>query len=309
MVVLIALVACAARVRLALPDAPAGPQWPPAPATPRVAWLASVAGVGGGFGRPVDVACGPGPVVAVADVERAQVQVLDFVHDRVRVIQSAAGAPLGEPVGVAWADGELFVADASRRAVFAARGRGPLRAVAVGALVRPTDVLRAGGVTYVVDLGAHVVVTAAADGGLARIGDRGPVGTGLNYPVRAAVAADGSVLVADAGNAAISRVDAAGVTFFAGGLGRGGELLVQPKGVAIDPRGRVHVVDAAMQHVQVYEPDGTFAGRYGGPGEGDGELGLPGGLCIDPDGRVFVADSLHRRVQVYQILDLAEGSP
>ncbi|MEQ1571974.1 MAG: hypothetical protein ABMA64_40475, partial [Myxococcota bacterium] len=66
----------------------------------------------------------------------------------------------------------------------------------------------------------------------------------------------------------------------------------------VDEWGQLHVVDAGMQHVQVYAPDGALVGRYGGPGQ----LALPSGICID--GRtVFVADSLGGRVVVFELTE------
>ena len=58
-----------------------------------------------------------------------------------------------------------------------------------------------------------------------------------------------------------------------------------------DDRGRVIVADTRTSEIRVFDPDGSFAFRFGGPGEGPGELTEPCCLEFDPDGALWVRES------------------
>jgi len=53
--------------------------------------------------------------------------------------------------------------------------------------------------------------------------------------------------------------------------------------LAVDRAGRIYVVDAAAQVVQVFSPDGQLLMYFGGPDGGGHELSLPAGIAIDYD--------------------------
>lgn len=61
--------------------------------------------------------------------------------------------------------------------------------------------------------------------------------------------------------------------------------------VAEDPWGRLVVADIQSSEIRVFEPDGTFAFRFGGHGEGPGELTDPCCLEFGPDGTLWVRES------------------
>lgn len=306
---LLLLAACRPRMQVPALDAfPAGPLWPPPPDTPRVAWVGEIRPPSGRFARPIDVACGQGHVLAVADTDASAVWVIEADDGRWFRVQEADWLPFSSPVGVAFdGAGGLLVVDSERASVF--RGRGDKKGrfkVWVGppAFQRPTAIApRPDGSALVVDAGAHGLVHVSADGAATpEVGRRGGAGRGFNFPVDLAVGPRGEIYVADSLNALVQRAGPDGPIPVAGGPGDGGDRMIRPKGVAVDREGRVHVVDAGMQHVQVYDGAGRLLGRYGEPGSGPGQLGLPAGLCIDADDHVFVADSLNGRVQVYQLL-------
>lgn len=309
---LITLLACAARYVAPTFDAPPpGPSWPPAPDAPRIVWVGELRPPTGRFVRPMDVACGASHRVAVADADGGAVWVFDLPRRTSFVLTNTTQGALSAPVGVAFdGAGGLYVVDARRAAILHGRDdkRGRLEALAPeGQLTRPTALVsRPDGSFLVVDAGSHTVARLEGDGTVSPIAaHRGEPGAGLNFPVDVAVGRGGDLYVADALNGTISRVDTAGaLSVFAGG--RAGTL-VRPKGVAFDAEGSLHVVDGAMQHVEVYDEQGRLLGRYGEPGEGQGQLGLPAGICLDADGHVFIADSLNGRVQVYALVPTVEG--
>jgi sugar lactone lactonase YvrE len=82
----------------------------------------------------------------------------------------------------------------------------------------------------------------------------------------------------------------------------------QPKGITVDAEGRLYVVDAHFEAVQVFDPQGRVLMSFGREGQGPGEFWLPVGICADDSGMLWIADSYNRRVQVFRILP-EEGTP
>lgn len=285
-----------------------GPVWPRPPDAPQVRWVGGITPQHGGFQRPMDVGCGGGGLIAVADAGAGLVWLINTVNGQGFAVGDPDGTPLRSPVGVALDGvGGVLIADADRAAIY--RGRTDKRAavravVPEGQLFRPVAVLqRADGTVLVVDATAHQLVRLDTEAHVVPVSaGRGAAGHGLNFPVDVAVGPAGTMYVADAMNASVDLVLPDGsVEVFAGGALHRGATLLRPKGVAVDTRGNVHVVDGAMQHVVVFAADGRLLGRYGEPGDGPGQLGLPAGICIDGGGLIYVADSLNGRVQVYRL--------
>ncbi len=260
----------------------------------------------------MDVACGHENLLAVADPGAGSVYIIDLETGRWKASSWGGGEPLSSPVGISFQpDGSLLIVDSMRSAVFRVSDRpGESGVVVEGApLVRPTSAAPLqDGLFLLVDSGGHALYLVERDGSLSNMGlDRGNAGQGLNFPVDVAVARDGTVYICDSLNAIVQKMHGSALEPLAGGPGIGGAGLVRPKGIALDEFGRLHVVDAAMQHVQVYDSTGALAGRYGFPGDGPGAFNLPAGICIDSEHQVFVADSMNQRVQVFRLLDALGG--
>jgi DNA-binding beta-propeller fold protein YncE len=80
---------------------------------------------------------------------------------------------------------------------------------------------------------------------------------------------------------------------------QGEPLLVEPKGVAVGPDGRVYVSEGRSNRVTIFNQDGSIAGAFGRPGGGEGELAEPWGIAVAPNGDVFIADTWNHRVQKF----------
>lgn len=80
-------------------------------------------------------------------------------------------------------------------------------------------------------------------------------------------------------------------------LGQG--QLDGPVGVAVDPAGRIHVVDVSVHKVKVFDADGQALLEYGGPGTAPGKFNFPTHVACAASGEVYVTDSLSSRVQVF----------
>lgn len=79
---------------------------------------------------------------------------------------------------------------------------------------------------------------------------------------------------------------------------REGEFF-QPKGLAVDSKGRLYVADSGNNRIQVFSPEGIFLKSWGGYGDGDGEFDNPVGICIGPEGQILVTDSGNDRFEEF----------
>jgi predicted membrane-bound mannosyltransferase/DNA-binding beta-propeller fold protein YncE len=129
-----------------------------------------------------------------------------------------------------------------------------------------------------------------------------PGGT-FNEPWDVAVAADGTVFVADTWNHRIQHFSADGKFlnmwgFF--GQAEKPDGFWGPRALAIDSKGRVYVTDTGNKRVAVFEPDGTFVTQFGTAGLDPGQFDEQVGITIDKAGLVYVADTWNQRIQVFQ---------
>lgn len=100
---------------------------------------------------------------------------------------------------------------------------------------------------------------------------------------------EGRVYVADRRNGCVLSFD--GRMSFEGTLGRPGAI-ERPAGLAVDPAGRVLVVDAARRQVLVFDPARPEEPVLRSPEPDPSEplLVAPYGVALDPAGRVLVSD-------------------
>lgn len=132
--------------------------------------------------------------------------------------------------------------------------------------------------------------------------------TTFNAPRGLALAADGSIFVADSRNHRVVHLDSSGLFINAwggyanvldGSAPQG--LFNEPWGVAVGPDGNVYVTDTWNQRVQVFTPEGQFLRMWDTflvDGVADSFWG-PRGIVIDPSGKVFVTDTGKQRVVIF----------
>ncbi len=174
-----------------------------------------------------------------------------------------------------------------RRAARAILGL-PAAGVSAGhALQRPFGVAARGGRIYVADPDAPGVFTLGAEGVLEPLTCKGH---DWSAPMGIAAGPDGSVVVADAGAAALVRRDARGDCRV---FGEG--ALERPTGVAL-AAGLIFVVDPPAHRVVAFHADGRLAARFGESGEGPGQLDSPSGIGLDAGGHLLVVDALNFRI-------------
>ena len=155
------------------------------------------------------------------------------------------------------------------------------------------------------------VVVLAGDG-TAGVRDGARETARFSDPFGVAVGADGTVYVADAGDAQrIRRINASGeVTTLAGGIrgfadGPGSEARFDtPSALAIDAQGALYVADTGNNAIRRIAPDGTVttvagggsAGYRDGPGR-EALFNGPIGLALDSSGRMLIADTYNDRIR------------
>jgi DNA-binding beta-propeller fold protein YncE len=177
----------------------------------------------------------------------------------------------------------------------------------------PAAVATDGSVVYVADSKNHCVREVSASGevttvagrpGEAGYADGAAVEARFSSPAGVAVAADGSLLVADTGNHRLRRIRGGTVATIAGAattrddLGRelGGyrdgpaeqAQFCYPVGLAADDRGGLYVADAGNHRVRYLSASGevTTVGT-----DGNGRMNAPTALALAADGQLWVADT------------------
>jgi RHS repeat-associated protein len=173
-----------------------------------------------------------------------------------------------------------------------------------------------------------VINTSAGNGAGAFSGDGGPAAqASFFFPQGVAVGPDGSVYIADTGNAVVRRVDASGIITTVVGMpgvqcspitapcGDGGPArqaqLHSPESVALGPDGSLYIADPGANRVRKVSPNGIIS-TVAGTGQpcapstaacGDGgpatqaQLNQNQHLAVAPDGTLYVTDGGSHRVR------------
>ena len=199
----------------------------------------------------------------------------------------------------------------------------------------------AAGNLYIADAADHrvrrvdssgTITTVAGTGSPGFSGDGGPASQAqLNSPYGLALDAQGSLYVADLGNARVRRIGldgkistvAGGGTLPAGGANDGSAAtmlaLMTPRNLAFDKPGNLYISDFSGNRVYQLSPTGgltTTAGTGVAGASGDdgaailAQLNAPAGLAFDAQGLLYIADSgnhLIRRIKSGGIMSIARS--
>jgi len=265
--------------------AAAAPVWPLPPAEPRIRYIASYRGADDFktkkpsrwarlllgpdetanrpsemLIKPYGLAVTPDGRLIVTDTAARRVFVFDLERRTVSFLGDAGAGKVIKPVGVAAdGDGRVFVADATLKRVFAYDPSGSV----VLAIGQEGEFASPAGLA--VDRANHRLYVAD---------------TGAHH-VRCYSTVDGS-LIRTIG----ARGTAPGSFNF-------------PTNVFVDRRGRLYVTDTMNFRLQIFDPDGRFAGGFGTQGDVPGTLNRPKGVGVDSDGDIYVADTSFNNFQVF----------
>ena len=109
----------------------------------------------------------------------------------------------------------------------------------------------------------------------------------------------GSVYVADAGNARVDAFNPEGMFLFGIGPKLGDYELKQPVALAWDQASFVYFVDKSLKKIFKCQPSGALVAAWGEEGEGPGQFEEPASIALDGKGYVYVLDAKLRRVSVF----------
>ena len=121
----------------------------------------------------------------------------------------------------------------------------------------------------------------------------------FNRPRDLAVAADGSIYIANTGDHQLLKFSASQESVWRrGGRGGGATQFEFPYGLALDAQGTVYVADWGNHRIQKLSPEGEWIGHWGSRGNAPGQFDGPYGVAIDAQGNVYVSDSGNNRIQM-----------
>lgn len=84
-----------------------------------------------------------------------------------------------------------------------------------------------------------------------------------------------------------------------GTAGSGPGEFREPRGLAVDAKGSLYVVDSKNSRIQVFDGTGKFVREFGSKGAAPENFNEPCGIAVEPSGDVWVADTWNARVVHY----------
>lgn len=219
-------------------------------------------------------------------------------------IENNEEARLNHPMGLAWGDGFLYVADTENGVVKKFREDGSLVSEWTG-FKRPVAVTVVDKNVYVADFLTDRIAKLTTDGTL--IAQWGGYGKGEGeFDAPSGIAADrnGYVYVADFYNHRIQKFTGDGEFVMQwGGQGRGSGRFHYPTDVAVS-QVEVFVADAYNHRIQKFTQEGVYLAKWGGLGYGIsgkwfGWFRLAKAVTVDSHNNVYVADAFNYRVQKF----------
>ena len=272
-----------------------------------------------GLAAMLFVACGPG-----TGSSPYQVETFAGTGTRGQADGTISTATFASPEEVAVApDGTVYVVETIQGRVrrIASDGRVTTLTSSEDLSLPSRLAISTGGILFLTDAANNRIVEIKPNGSLSIVAGTGETGNRdgpsetaeFNFPIGIAVAPEGSIYVADSGNAKIRVIDSAGkVTTLAGsgekGYADGAGTEARFDGLnelALDSQGNVYVTEAGPGRVRRISPAGdvtTVAGGANGHGFRDGApdnarfSGL-GGIVVDEDGIIYVAEFGNNRVR------------
>lgn len=246
-------------------------------------------------------------VIYVGDTKGGVVVTLNLKTNEFGYIGLAGSGKLIKPINVKIDKNNraLYVADMGRKqvVVFDLDGK-PLTFYGKTDQFEPSDVDLSGERLYVCDVKGHQVHVLDLKSGesLFTIGKPGSGDGGLFHPSNICIK-NGLLYVSDTTNFRVQVFDLEGN--FKAKFGKIGRLpgdFSRNKGIAVDEKGRIYVVDAAFENVQVFNQEFDLLLFMLGPGTERHNINLPAGITIDYNNLVYFQKYLSPRFKAEYLL-------
>lgn len=244
--------------------------------------------------KPYGIAFHKGKIY-VADTAAATVHIIDMVNKTFDELKGNYNiGKLKKPINVALdEDDNLYVTDTFRKEILVYDAAGNFRStIGKGLSWKPIDIAIYGDNIYVTDFKNHEVKVFDRKSGrlldsFGRTGAEDPMDN-LSMPIGIAVDVDGTIRVTNMTTGRVVHLDRDGhVLDSFGKLGDGFGQFGRPKGITIDSKGRIYVVDAAHQNVQIFNEKGRLLMFFGDPPLPRGALNLPADIAVTSENLDF----------------------
>ena len=285
---------------------------PQGQATAPPAYVFSIAGSGkDALSSPLGVAVAANGDVYVVDFDKQRVDRFSRTGQfevSFSAIKDGKETKLRAPVNVAIGGNEVWVTDRRLRGIYVFSLDGTyLRKVTPKKLGPWTPLaidVAASGESRVTDVGQsdkHRIVLLAKDGTVERtvgktvqVDDPKTQPGVFFFPSGITTGPDGKIFVSDGDNRRVQVFDKTGK--FLHFINTSGV----PRGIDMDAKDRVYVVDTLAHNVSVYTTDGKSVVQFGAQGFGPGQFNFPNGVAIGPDQRIYISDRVNGQVQVWE---------
>lgn len=149
---------------------------------------------------------------------------------------------------------------------------------------------------YVANRNGVIIVMESSGRYIATFGTNGSGIGQLSYPNGITTDRHGNILVSDSGNDRIQVFDRTGkpIRVFA----KPEFKVAVPRGIAVDDKDRIYVVDIFAHKVSVYDSDFKYLFEIGNRGIDNGQFNFPNGVHAD-NNNVYVTDRENNRVEVF----------
>ncbi|MDF2946623.1 MAG: repeat containing protein [Bacillales bacterium] len=264
-----------------------------------------------GLDNPYDMAYIDGEIY-VSDTQNARIVVFDVGGSMLRSFGEAGTAfdKFGMPYGIDGDEnGNIYIADLKHGAVkiFDKKGKFKSLYLTDEAFSAPTDIRIKDNKIYVADVGLGKVVAydlktnkLVKEYGVDKKGK-----SKLNAPNGVAVDDEGNVYVSNSSDSNIIKYDKNGkqlmiVNGSGSKDGKGTSIFVQPRGIGVDSRGRILVVDMINSTAYGFDSEGKKLFEFAERGSEQDQITLPRGLFVDDNNFVYIADTALNRIQVFR---------
>lgn len=246
-------------------------------------------------------------VIYTCDISNGALVKMDLKNQTFEYLGIMGSGKLVKPVNVAVdkTNGLLYVADMGRKQVVCFDLQGNTsKFYGTQGQFNPSDVEVYNNKLFICDVKTHQihVLDTATGETLYKIGKPGSNDGELFHPTNICIVND-KVYVSDTNNFRVQIFDLKG-NFIAkfGKIGDRPGNFSRGKGIAVDKEGRIYVVDAAFENVQVFDRDFKMLLYMFGPGREKHNINLPAAVVVDYDNLAYFKKYLSPKFQAEYLL-------